>query len=55
MPSVTAKRQCPDLIFVKPRFEVYKARRVIKLKLTIPTDTDSEDRSYRDGYGADIE
>jgi DNA polymerase-4 len=25
MPSVTAKRQCPDLIFVKPRFEVYKA------------------------------
>src|SRR6266849_9946832 len=25
MPSVTAKRQCPDLIFVNPRFEVYKA------------------------------
>ncbi|QOZ51542.1 DNA polymerase IV [Bradyrhizobium sp. CCBAU 53338] len=25
MPSVTAKRQCPDLIFVKSRFEVYKA------------------------------
>jgi DNA polymerase-4 len=25
MPSVTAKRQCPDLIFVKPRFEVYMA------------------------------
>src|SRR4030088_3157358 len=25
MPSVTAKRQCPDLIFVRPRFEVYKA------------------------------
>src|ERR1700716_1539362 len=24
-PSVTAKRQCPDLIFVKPRFEIYKA------------------------------
>ena len=24
MPSVIAKRQCPDLIFVKPRFEVYK-------------------------------
>jgi len=24
MPSVTAKRQCPDLVFVKPRFEVYK-------------------------------
>jgi hypothetical protein len=27
MPSVTAKRQCPDLIFVKPRFEVNKAIR----------------------------
>src|SRR5258708_18902726 len=25
MASVTAKRQCPDLIFVKPPFEVYKA------------------------------
>ena len=25
MPSATAKRRCPDLIFVKPRFEVYKA------------------------------
>jgi hypothetical protein len=25
MPSVTAKRRCPDLIFVKPRFDVYKA------------------------------
>lgn len=25
MPSVTARRCCPDLIFVKPRFEVYRA------------------------------
>ncbi|WP_281405052.1 DNA polymerase IV [Rhizobium sp. FKY42] len=25
MPSVTAARKCPDLIFVRPRFEVYKA------------------------------
>ncbi len=25
MPSVTAKRRCPDIIFVKPRFDVYKA------------------------------
>ncbi|MGV1908236.1 DNA polymerase IV [Agrobacterium cavarae] len=25
MPSVTAARKCPDLIFVKPRFEVYHA------------------------------
>ncbi len=24
MPSITAQRQCPDLIFVKPRFEVYR-------------------------------
>ena len=25
MPSVTAKRKCPDLIFVNPRFDAYKA------------------------------
>ena len=25
MPSITARRKCPDLVFVKPRFEVYKA------------------------------
>ena len=25
MPSVTAKRKCPELIFAKPRFEVYRA------------------------------
>ncbi len=24
MPSVTAKRRCPDLVFVKPRFEAYR-------------------------------
>lgn len=24
MPSVTARRKCPDLIFVRPRFEVYR-------------------------------
>jgi hypothetical protein len=24
MPSATARRKCPDLIFVKPRFDVYK-------------------------------
>ncbi len=24
MPSITAQRQCPDLIFTKPRFEVYR-------------------------------
>jgi hypothetical protein len=26
MPSITAKRKCPDLIFVKPPFDAYKAR-----------------------------
>jgi DNA polymerase-4 len=25
MPAVTAKRKCPELIFVKPRFDVYRA------------------------------
>src|SRR5256885_9005654 len=25
MPSVTAERRCPDLIFVKPHFDVYRA------------------------------
>jgi DNA polymerase-4 len=25
MPAVTAKRRCPDLIFVKPRFDAYRA------------------------------
>ncbi|RST29623.1 DNA polymerase IV [Sphingomonas ginkgonis] len=25
MPSVTARRRCPDLVFVKPRFDAYKA------------------------------
>ena len=30
MPSVAAKRKCPDLIFVKPRFDVY---RVVSLQI----------------------
>ncbi|EHL99927.1 putative DNA polymerase IV [Acetobacteraceae bacterium AT-5844] len=25
MPSVTARRKCPELVFVKPRFDVYRA------------------------------
>src|SRR5262249_47339971 len=25
MPSLTATRKCPNLIFIKPRFDVYKA------------------------------
>ncbi|MGC2221405.1 MAG: hypothetical protein WA624_03050, partial [Methylocella sp.] len=30
MPSVTAKRKCPDLIFVTPRFDVYKVSNSIE-------------------------
>ncbi len=25
MPSLSAKRKCPELIFIAPRFDVYKA------------------------------
>jgi DNA polymerase-4 len=25
MPSTTAMRQCPELVFVPPRFDVYRA------------------------------
>ena len=25
LPSVTARRQCPELVFVAPRFDVYRA------------------------------
>ena len=25
MPSVTARRKCPELVFVRPRFDVYRA------------------------------
>ena len=28
MPSVTARRKCPELIFVKPRFEAYLAEMI---------------------------
>jgi nucleotidyltransferase/DNA polymerase involved in DNA repair len=45
MPSITAKRKCPDLIFVKPRFEAYKRpvradriRKSIGAENTFPTD-----------------
>ena len=37
MPSVTAKRQCPDLIFVKPRFEVYKTVSRQIREILVPT------------------
>ncbi len=40
MPSVTAKRRCPELVFVKPRFDVYQRRvatRSARSSPTIPT------------------
>jgi DNA polymerase-4 len=52
MPSVTAKRQCPDLIFVKPRFEVYKAVsqriREILAEHTLVIEPLSLDEAYLD-------
>ena len=40
MPSITAKRQCPDLIFVKPRFEVYKAVYPRNIRIIEPLSLD---------------
>lgn len=37
MASVTAKRQCPDLIFVKPRFEVFSSPRCGPAMLPSPS------------------
>ncbi|MGY4429690.1 nucleotidyltransferase/DNA polymerase involved in DNA repair [Bradyrhizobium sp. F1.13.1] len=55
MPSVTAKRQCPDLIFVKPRFEVYKAVsqqiREIFAEHTLIIEPLSLDEAYLDVNG----
>jgi DNA polymerase-4 len=52
MPSVTAKRLCPDLIFVKPRFEVYRevsaAIREIFLQYTPLVEFLSLDEAYLD-------
>ena len=52
MPSVTAIRQCPDLIFVKPRFEVYKAVsrqiREIFAEYTLIIEPLSLDEAYLD-------
>jgi DNA polymerase-4 len=52
MPSVTAKRRCPDLIFVKPRFEAYKAVssqiRVIFADYTDLVEPLSLDEAYLD-------
>ena len=52
MPSVTAKRRCPDLIFVTPRFDVYKAVssqiREIFAEYTLIIEPLSLDEAYLD-------
>src|SRR5688572_710820 len=52
MPSLTAQRLCPDLIFVKPRFEVYRAIsqqiRAIFLEYTPLVEPLSLDEAYLD-------
>src|SRR3990170_664171 len=52
MPSVTARRRCPELVFVKPRFDVYKAVsnqiRAIFADYTDLTEPVSLDEAYLD-------
>src|SRR3546814_18922408 len=52
MPSVTALRRCPDLVFVKPRFEVYRAVsqqiRAIFADYTVLIEPLSLDEAYLD-------
>jgi DNA polymerase-4 len=52
MPSVTAKRRCPDLIFVKPRFDVYRSVsnqiRAIFFEYTPHVEPLSLDEAYLD-------
>jgi nucleotidyltransferase/DNA polymerase involved in DNA repair len=52
MPSLTAKRKCPDLVFIKPRFDVYKAIslqiRSIFAEYTPIIEPLSLDEAYRD-------
>ena len=52
MPAVTAQRRCPDLIFVKPRFEAYRAVsqqiRAIFLDYTPHVEPLSLDEAYLD-------
>lgn len=52
MPSITAKRQCPDLLFVKPRFDVYREIslhiRDIFLEYTALIEPLSLDEAYLD-------
>ncbi|SDE71480.1 DNA polymerase-4 [Paracoccus isoporae] len=55
MPSVTAARRCPDLVFVKPRFEVYRAVsqqiRAIFARYTPQIEPLSLDEAYLDLTG----
>jgi DNA polymerase IV len=52
MPSVTARRKCPDLIFVKPRFDIYKEVslqiRAIFAEYTASIEPLSLDEAYLD-------
>jgi DNA polymerase-4 len=52
MPAVTAQRRCPDLIFVKPRFDAYRAVssqiRAIFLDYTPHVEPLSLDEAYLD-------
>ncbi|RZK27664.1 MAG: DNA polymerase IV, partial [Hymenobacter sp.] len=52
MPSSTARRRCPELIFVKPRFEVYRAVsaqvRAIMADYTLLIEPLSLDEAYLD-------
>src|SRR6187402_2219896 len=55
MPSVTARRRCPDLIFVKPRFDVYsvisREIRAIFADFTEAIEPLSLDEAYLDVSG----
>ena len=57
MPSVTARQRCPDLIFVKPRFDVYSAVsrqiRAIFADYTSLIEPLSLDEAYLDVSGVD--
>src|SRR5947209_4513081 len=52
MPSVTARRKCPELVFVPPRFDVYRAvsqqTRVIFARYTSLIQPLSLDEAYLD-------
>jgi DNA polymerase IV len=52
MPSVTARRKCPELVFVPPRFDVYRAVsqqiRAIFARYTLLIQPLSLDEAYLD-------